>query len=246
MLMARTPQFQIWRFYAHNTLRNYTYVLLETAARTATIIDPWDGEDLLKWAAQEKVKLTGVLNTHSHHDHIRGNQVLIDAGVPLLASAAMLTSHAVPGHTLDHVAFKLKEAPHFFPGDTLFQAGVGNCKNGGDPGVLYRTVAQLEQLLSDETVIHVGHDYLAKNLSFALHIEPGNSVVQERLKALEAQVSYELPPYTWAEEKQINPFLRLKVPGLQQRLRELKPDLASGPTSDEMLFRALRSLRDNF
>ncbi len=246
MLMTRTPQFQIWRFYAHNTLRNYTYVLQETAAGTATVIDPWDGEDLLKWASQEKVKLTGVLNTHSHHDHIRGNQVLIDAGVPLLASVPTLISHSVPGHTLDHVAFKLKEAPHFFPGDTLFQAGVGNCKNGGDPGVLYRTVAQLQQLLTDETVIHVGHDYLAKNLSFALHVEPQNLVVLERLRALDAQVSYELPPHTWAQEKQINPFLRLNVSGIQQRIRELNPDLASGATSDEMLFRALRSLRDNF
>jgi len=244
--MARTPRFQIWRFYAHNTLRNYTYVLLETAARTATVIDPWDGEDLLKWAAQEKVKLTGVLNTHSHHDHIRGNQVLIDAGVPLLTSAPMLTSHAVPGHTLDHVAFRLHDAPHFFPGDTLFQAGVGNCKNGGDPGVLYRTVAQLQTLLTDETVIHVGHDYLAKNLSFALHLEPNNQTVRERLQALDTQVSYELPPHTWGEEQQLNPFLRLGVPEIQQRLRELNPDLASGATSDEMLFRALRSLRDHF
>jgi hypothetical protein len=77
-------------------------------------------------------------------------------------------------------------------------------------------------------------------------VDPQNQVVHERLKALEGKVSFDLPPHTWAEEKQINPFLRLHVPGIRQRLNELNPDLASGATSDEMLFRALRTLRDNF
>jgi hydroxyacylglutathione hydrolase len=246
MLIAHTPQVQIWRFFAHNSLRNYTYVLLEIAARTATVIDPWDGEDLLKWASLEKVKLTGVLNTHGHHDHIRGNEALIKAGVALKTSLPILSAHPVPGHTMDHVAFRLLGSPHFFPGDTLFQAGVGNCKNGGDPGVLYHTVQELGRLLSDESVIHVGHDYLAKNLSFALYVEPSNSAARARLEDLQGKVSYDLAPHTWGQEKQLNPFLRLSQVELQKRIRELTPDLASGPTSDEMMFRALRSLRDNF
>jgi hydroxyacylglutathione hydrolase len=147
---------------------------------------------------------------------------------------------------MDHVAFRLLGSPHFFPGDTLFQAGVGNCKNGGDPGVLYHTVQELGRLLSDESVIHVGHDYLAKNLSFALYVEPSNSAARARLEDLQGKVSYDLAPHTWGQEKQLNPFLRLSQVELQKRIRELTPDLASGPTSDEMMFRALRSLRDNF
>lgn len=210
------------------------------------MIDPWDGESLLTWAEQEGVKLTGVLNTHGHHDHTRGNEALAKAGVAHRASLPILSAHPVPGHTMDHVAFGLIGSPHFFPGDTLFQAGVGNCKNGGDPGVLFHTVQELGRILTDESVIHVGHDYLAKNLSFALHVEPTNSAAHARLKELEGQVSYELEPHTWAQEKQLNPFLRLGQTGLRERIRELKPDLARGPTSDEMLFRALRSLRDNF
>lgn len=210
------------------------------------MIDPWDGEFLLDWAASEKIKLTGVLNTHAHHDHIRGNEALQKAGVPLLKSHPHFSAQAVPGHTMDHVAFQLLDGPHFFPGDTLFQAGVGNCKNGGDPGALYHTVQELERLLTDDIHIHVGHDYLAKNLSFAAHVEPHNAAVKKRLTELDGRMSYELPAHTWGEERRLNPFLRLHSPELRQRLHELVPDLATGVTSDEMLFRALRGLRDHF
>ena len=61
----------------------------------------------------------------------------------------------VPGHTAGHIAYYASQvpggAPLLFCGDTLFNAGAGNCHNGGDVGLLYTTFA--EQLaLSPKTV----------------------------------------------------------------------------------------------
>lgn len=139
MLIARTPRFQIWRFFAHNRLRNYTYVLSETATLEALVIDPWDGEQILTWARGEKLKLMGVLNTHGHADHVQGNATLVQQQVPLRKDHPWLEKKSSPGHTMDHVVFLLKDGTdcHVFAGDTIFQAGVGNCKNGGDPKQLY-------------------------------------------------------------------------------------------------------------
>ena len=53
-----------------------------------------------------------------------------------------------PGHTRSHVCLLAHgDAPALFCGDTLFNAGAGNCHNGGDPGLLYETfVNQLAKL----------------------------------------------------------------------------------------------------
>ena len=81
-----------------------------------------------------------------------------------------------PGHTRAHVCLLAHgDAPALFCGDTLFNAGAGNCHNGGDPGLLYETfVNQLAQL-PDATRVYPGHEYMARNLAFTLDREPGNA-----------------------------------------------------------------------
>ena len=45
-----------------------------------------------------------------------------------------------PGHTMCHICLRSHtDQPALFSGDTLFNAGAGNCHNGGDPGELYTT-----------------------------------------------------------------------------------------------------------
>jgi hydroxyacylglutathione hydrolase len=248
MLIASTSRFQIWRFFAHNSLRNYTYVLREIATQEALVIDPWDGEQILTWARGENTRLVGLLNTHGHADHTQGNAALIRQQVPLLDDSLWLEKKAAPGHTMDHVIFTLRDAgeQHVFTGDTLFQAGVGNCKNGGEPSQLFYTIQQLLVEIPDHALIHCGHDYWSRNLAFAHYLMPSNQDVVEQMKRCEEQNSYEMLPTTWGLEKKINPFLNTYRTQLRERVSELSSPLAVTVDSDQMCFVSLRRLRDQW
>ena len=70
--------------------------------------------------------------------------------------------------------FAHADTPALFSGDTLFNAGAGNCQGGGDPDALYTTFATQLAKLPDATRLYAGHDYLQNNLGFTLDREPGN------------------------------------------------------------------------
>jgi hydroxyacylglutathione hydrolase len=197
--------------------------------------------------------LKGILNTHQHFDHIRGNAPLVDAfHAPVrklknsetvqLGEGHSLETLDTPGHTLDHQVFLWKKDSNpfaLFSGDTLFNSGVGNCRNGGDVGMLFETTEKLAKLPKD-TLLYPGHDYRRRNLEFALSVEPENRIVQERLKELEAVVTEELPPVTLNEEQKVNPFFRLSSDEILQNV------LHDQNENRRELFIQLRKLRDNW
>src|SRR6185436_6647729 len=81
-----------------------------------------------------------------------------------------------PGHTMSHVCLLAHgDKPAIFSGDTLFNAGAGNCHNGGHPAELYATFANQLSRLNDATRVYPGHDYLVNNLRFTLDREPDNA-----------------------------------------------------------------------
>src|SRR5690606_714728 len=85
-----------------------------------------------------------------------------------------------PGHTMSHVClFAHTDQPALFSGDTLFNAGAGNCHNGGDPVALYETFATRLAHLPETTRVYPGHDYLLNNLGFTLAREPGNQAAHD-------------------------------------------------------------------
>ncbi len=91
-----------------------------------------------------------------------------------------------PGHTMSHICVTAHgDTPALFCGDTLFNAGAGNCHNGGHPNELYNTfVGQLAKL-PEETLIYPGHDYIARNLAFTLDREPDNGKAKAMLPQAE-------------------------------------------------------------
>jgi len=97
--------------------------------------------------------------------------------------------------------------PVLICGDTLFNAGAGNCYNGGDPRALYQTFATIISALPDDSRVYPGHDYIMNNLRFALDREPDNL----KAKALLEKLSQSYDPHnpyitTIGLEKEINPF----------------------------------------
>ncbi len=210
------------RFYAHNELRNFSYLIFDDKSGSAWVIDPYEAMPFIDYIKKQGLTLKGILNTHQHFDHIRGNQGLVDtfnAPVKKLNSSENLSlgeGHrleiiSAPGHTADHQVFAWhgpNSSPVLFAGDTLFNTGVGNCKNGGNVDLLFETVRKLTTSLPLDTILQPGHDYLKRNLEFALTIEPDNMSIQEKLRQV-GDDPLKRRPTTLGEERETNPFLRL-------------------------------------
>jgi hydroxyacylglutathione hydrolase len=137
------------------------------------------------------------------------------------------------------------ERPALFSGDTLFNAGAGNCHNGGDPGALYATFVDQLARLPDETQVYPGHDYIENNLRFTLAREPDNAAAEELLPAVAAHDPATSIVTTLGEEKRFNTFLRLASPSLIAKLRESFPELPEQPDA-KTVFIKLRELRNKW
>jgi hydroxyacylglutathione hydrolase len=259
----------IERIWAANNYRNFHYLIACPETGEALAIDPLEWSKCLERAHDLGYTITQILNTHEHLDHTGGNAALVAAtGARVLAHAGAASriggvdvglekgdvirvGHGVelecldtPGHTLAHIClFAHAPEPALFCGDTLFNAGAGNCHGGGSPERLYETFVDQLARLPDATRVFPGHEYLARNLAFSLDREPGNRAAAELL-----ETSRELAPEgavvtTLADEKRINAFFRLQNPELIARLRERYPDLPEQPDA-RTVFVKLRELRN--
>ena len=201
---------QIW---TANAYRNFNYLIACEETGEALAIDPLDHEKCLRAAKEAGWDITQILNTHEHGDHIGGNGPLaqktgariiahrnakdrianmargLGAGdVIRIGRTVELEALDTPGHTMSHVCVRAHAGqPALFSGDTLFNAGAGNCHNGGHPEALYQTFAEQLARLPDDTRIYPGHDYIENNLRFTLDREPDNRRARELLERLAGQ-----------------------------------------------------------
>jgi hydroxyacylglutathione hydrolase len=149
-----------------------------------------------------------------------------------------------PGHTMSHICLLTREAkPTIFSGDTLFNAGAGNCHNGGHPEELFDTFESHLSTLPDATRVLPGHDYLANNLRYTLDREPGNAAAAALLERSGGDPADCVT--TIGEEREINTFFRLENPEIISRLREAFPDLPEQPERRTVFLR-LRELRNRW
>ncbi|MCY4095315.1 MAG: hydroxyacylglutathione hydrolase [Gammaproteobacteria bacterium] len=260
---------QIW---TGNALRNFNYLIACEDSGEALAIDPLDHEKCLNAAKNRGWQITQVLNTHEHGDHTGGNQAVIDAtGAKLLAhhgasskiagmdvglqagdtvtvgKSVVLEALDTPGHTMSHVCMlSHTDQPALFSGDTLFNAGAGNCHGGGHPEELYDTFVSQLAKLPKNTRIYPGHDYLENNLRFTLNREPDNEHARTLLGELEGShdPSHSLITDLEQEEK-INTFFRLHSPTVIAKLQETFSDLSDTPSPKEV-FLKLRELRNSW
>jgi hydroxyacylglutathione hydrolase len=261
----------IERIWAANDLRNFHYLIACSQTGEALIVDPLDAGQCLAAARKHGFTITQVLNTHEHLDHTAGNagvvaataaKVLAHAGAArriggvdrgLARGDTIKVGRTVelevldtPGHTLAHVCLLAHgDAPALFCGDTLFNAGAGNCHNGGDPGLLYETFVNQLAKLPDNTRVYPGHEYMARNLAFTLDREPGNTAAAQALAVARAQEPVAARVTTLGEEKQHNTFFRLQNPEVISRLREQFPEIGERPDA-RMVFVKLRQLRNRW
>ena len=261
----------IERLWPDTRLRNYHYLVVCEETGDALAVDPWDAALVHSTAQEHGWTIRQIFNTHHHHDHTGGNEALRAAtGAKVLAHAGAAAQISgvdqgladgdvirvgrtvelecldTPGHTMSHVCLLAHaDQPALFSGDTLFNAGAGNCHNGGDPAALYDTFASRLALLPDATQVHAGHDYLLNNLGFTLDREPDNAEAARLQRELAEKPATAMPVTTLAEEKHFNTFFRLQNPRIIAGLRARFPDLPERPAPREV-FLCLRSLRNNW
>ena len=172
---------------------------------------------------------------------------LLPAGdIITVGKSVELEALDTPGHTMSHVCLLSRtDRPALFCGDTLFNAGAGNCHNGGHPNELYMTFSNQLATLPDDTLVYPGHDYIINNLQFTLSREPGNAEAQSLKDRLIEQDPNEALVTTLGLEKAVNTFFRLRNPEVIEKLREEFPDLPAEP-DDKTVFLKLRELRNNW
>ena len=55
---------------------NYSYLIIDNKKKIACVIDPSEANPIIEYLETNKIKLKFILNTHHHHDHVGGNQIL--------------------------------------------------------------------------------------------------------------------------------------------------------------------------
>jgi hydroxyacylglutathione hydrolase len=240
---------------------NYAFLAHDAGTGATACIDVPDAAPILAELAARGWRLTDILITHHHDDHIRGVPALV------AATGAKVTGHAadahrlppldravipgdtvsvgdvagrviaVPGHTTGHVAYLFPGLA--FTGDSLMAAGCGRLFEG--------TAAQMHaafaafDALPDDTLVCSGHEYTAANLRFALSLEPGNPALVSRAEATAAARAKGIPtvPSSLGLERATNPYLRVHTP-------ELAAAIGLAGADPVAVFAAVRAAKDRF
>ena len=243
---------------------NYIWLLRQDTSPDVCVVDPGDADAVIQTLEQENLSLGTILITHHHGDHTAGLPALIERYAPQVIGpenpqitgvtqrvsdgdtcrvmGRRFDVHAVPGHTLDHIAFFTAGIPPLlFCGDSLFSAGCGRLFEGS-PEQMHRSLQTLASL-PDDTLIFAAHEYTLANLKFAHAADPHNSEVADALDEAQRNRDLDRPtlPSLLYREKRINPFLRCADPDVRATAA------AHGNTeSDLATFTTLRAWKDRF
>jgi hydroxyacylglutathione hydrolase len=222
---------------------NYGVLVHDSGTGATAAIDVPDAAPYLAALEANHWKLSDILLTHHHADHVQGVPRLKakfpDARVvgPKKEKARMagldleiaegdvvkvgeidLSVFDTPGHTAGHIAYYIESDDLLFAGDTLFALGCGRVFEA-PMGVMYHSLMKLAAL-PGETQVYCGHEYTLSNARFALTVDPDNNLLAERAAEVEEMRKQGKPtlPTTIALETATNPFLRAEDPAVQKAL----------------------------
>ncbi len=242
---------------------NYAVLVHDPESGETMVVDTPEAGPIEAALEEEGWKLTAIVNTHHHADHVAGNLALKEAhGAAVLGPAHdgeripgldrplkdgdgfSLGAHrfdviAVPGHTLGSLAYYICDEKIVFAGDTLFSLGCGRMFEG-DAETMWHSLDLLRHLPED-TRLYCGHEYTLANAEFALQVEPGNEALRERGEQVRALRRSGQPtlPSTIALERATNPFLRPES-------AEIRKNLDMEGVENWRIFAELRQRKDAF
>jgi glyoxylase-like metal-dependent hydrolase (beta-lactamase superfamily II) len=185
-------------------MANFTYIIADEERDEAAVIDPsWDLDKVFDALKKNGWKAKYVINTHSHFDHVLGNEqvakvtgakivqhkasqlardIEVSDGDTIKVGSISLQVLHTPGHSKDSMCLLL-DGQLVFTGDTLF---VGNCGRtdlpGSDPSEMYDSLFGRVAKLDEGLVMYPGHDYGNKPTSTIGHEKKFNYVLSPRTK----------------------------------------------------------------
>ena len=216
---------------------NYVWLAHDAASGETAVIDPAVAGPVLEAATSRGWKITQILNTHGHPDHVGGNADIVAAtgakvtGPQAEAAKIPHISRAVvegdtmqigsnigrvidcPAHTAGHNAYAFEGA--LFCGDTLFAMGCGRLFEG-TAEQMHAALAKF-MALPPRTLGYCAHEYTASNVRFAVSIDPNNTALRAYEAEVKAKRARNEPtiPSTLKLERAANPFLRADAADLQ-------------------------------
>jgi hydroxyacylglutathione hydrolase len=253
------PNLDIHQFFCRSD--NYGVLIHDPASGDTATIDAPDAAPIERALADEGWRLSHILITHHHHDHVAGVEALkAKWGCQVIGNAADAKrlpaldatvspgdsfdfaghqAHIIdtPGHSVGHIAWHFADDGVLFAGDTLFAMGCGRVFEGTFEQ-MWSSLAQLKAL-PPETTVYCGHEYTQANARFALTVDPDNTALVERAKKVDELRSRGAPtlPTTIELERQTNPFLRVDDPAIRRRLK-------LEDASDSEVFAEIRRRKD--
>jgi len=242
---------------------NYAFLAHDPQSGATAVVDVPDAAPVTAELNARGWRLTDILLTHHHHDHVGGVETLraqtgatvwgaaadaarlpaldiaVEPGKPERFGGESVQVLDAPGHTIGHIAYYFSTSHYLFSGDSLMALGCGRLFEGS-PAQMWESLSRMAAL-PDDTVVCSGHEYTLANARFALSLDDGNAALTDRANAIDAARAKGLPtvPSSLGVEKATNPFLRARDAGLRAALG--MPD-----APDAEVFAKVRAMKDAF
>jgi hydroxyacylglutathione hydrolase len=255
------PELDIHQFLCRED--NFGVLLRDRGSSACAAIDAPEEGAIDKALRDTGWKLTHILVTHHHDDHVAAIPALkARHGAKVVANRADsrripavdetvepgqiydFAGHRAeiidtPGHTRGHVAWHFADDRLVFVGDTLFSLGCGRVIEGS-MAEMWSSLDRLRKL-PGETKVYCGHEYTLANARFALSVDPDNPDLQARAAEASAEVKAGrlTLPVTIAAERRGNPFLRPED-------KSIRKHLGLADASDADVFAELRRRKNAF
>ncbi|MCB1112369.1 MAG: MBL fold metallo-hydrolase [Chlamydiales bacterium] len=161
--------------------KNLGYLIGDRDQGEAAIIDPsYDPDRLIDRAAAQGMEVRYIINTHSHHDHVNGNDaakavtgakvvayhesaIPYDIGVQdkdeLMVGTWKLQFLHTPGHCPDHLVIYNPDFQVAITGDILFVGKVGITRSVENATTEWHSLQRILKELPPESTVWPGHDY---------------------------------------------------------------------------------------
>ena len=242
---------------------NYAFLAHDTASGETALIDAPEAEPILAVLEQRGWRLSHVLLTHHHWDHVGGLAAILKRN-PAQVIGAAADAHRLPpldkqvsegdrieigdepvdvldvsGHTIGHLAYSMPLSRAVFTADSLMALGCGRLFEG-DAAQMWGSLSKLAAL-PDDTLVYSGHEYTQSNARFALTVDPDNLALQHRAEEIDRDraAGKATVPSQLGVEKATNPFLRAADPAIQAHL-----DMAGA--DPVAVFAEIRGRKDRF
>ena len=185
------------------SMLNFSYIVYDEKNSIGAIIDPsWDLEKLLVFLEKNNITAKYIINTHTHFDHILGNDHISEITKAEIIQHEKSTQKKersvvdhdnisigelnlevlyTPGHSEDSICL-IANKKSIITGDTLF---VGNCGRvdlpGSNPEKMYDSLSKVANL-DDSLVVYPGHNYGSTPTSTILNEKTNNPMLNFKTK----------------------------------------------------------------